>query len=213
MNRTLRKKLIVGGVVALGLTGTITSIITTSKNITLQNTLQNTQNELDNYKKENSRTIENMESEKDKLQDDLDKALEKLEKTIEEKEQLEDKISKIKKETGVTDFEKVTEVVWEVTYYTDLPEENSYEYGGVNATGEPLAKGMVANNQLALGTKIYVEGYGLKTVEDRGSKRHFSKTNRIDIFIPRKNGESDEAYYKRVNKLGRDKLKGYIFEF
>ena len=55
MNRTLRKKLIVGGVVALGLTGTITSIITTSKNITLQNTLQNTQNELDNYKKENSK--------------------------------------------------------------------------------------------------------------------------------------------------------------
>ena len=72
---------------------------------------------------------------------------------------------------------------------------------------------MVANNNLPLGTKIYVKGHGVKTVEDRGSQKHFAELNRIDIFVPRREGETDEAYYKRVNNLGRKKLKGYIFEF
>lgn len=213
MNKTLRKKLVVGGAIALGLTGVTTSIATTSKNITLQKTLQKTKKELDTHKKENDKTLKIIESEKEELQNSLDEALKELEKTIEERDEVEAKISQIKKQTGVTDFKKVTEVTWEVTYYTDLPQENSYEYGGVNATGEPLEKGMVANNNLPLGTKIYVEGYGLKTVEDRGSDRHFSQLNRIDIFVPRVNGETDSEYYTRVNNLGRDKLKGYIFEF
>ena len=81
----------------------------------------------------------------------------------------------------------------------------------MTASGKKLADGMVANNQLPFGTKIYVEGYGLKTVEDRGSSKYFTDETKIDIFVPRQKGESDTEYRKRVNAMGRKNIKGYIF--
>lgn len=99
----------------------------------------------------------------------------------------------------------------ELSFYSDLNCENGY--GNLTATGEILSPGMVANNQLPFGTKVYMEkGYGMKTVKDRGSHRYFGNVTKFDVFVPRKSGESDGAYYRRVNNMGRVNVTGYIFD-
>lgn len=94
-----------------------------------------------------------------------------------------------------------------LSFYTDLPEEN----GGYNttATGAPLAYGVVASNYWPLYTKIYLDGYGTMTVLDRGGS-DFNSSQRLDILIPRKSGESNAQYKRRVLILGRTSTTGYI---
>ena len=94
-----------------------------------------------------------------------------------------------------------------LTFYTDLPSEN----GGytITATGEKLRSGMVASNYHAIGTEIHLSGWGTYTVKDRGGS-NFNSSNRLDVFIPRKNGESNASYLKRVNKMGIKTVKGYV---
>lgn len=106
-----------------------------------------------------------------------------------------------------TDNIKLT---FELSFYTDLNCENGY--GNLTASGKILADGMIANNFLPFGTKIYIEGYGMKTVEDRGSKKYFNSVNKIDVLVPRLSGENDYEYYKRVNAMGRKHVVGYIFK-
>lgn len=101
-------------------------------------------------------------------------------------------------------------VEFQVSYYTDLNSENGF--GPINCKGERLAQGMVANNVLELGTQIYLPELGLKTVSDRGSARHFSRVDAIDVFVPRNEGETDNEYYKRVNDLGIHTVTGYILK-
>ena len=103
---------------------------------------------------------------------------------------------------------KYEEHTFEITFYTDLNCENGF--GNLAATGEVLEDGMIANNFLDFGTNVYIEGYGLKTVKDRGSKKYFKTVDNVDIFIPRNYGEGDEEYYRRVNDMGRRKVKGYV---
>lgn len=94
-----------------------------------------------------------------------------------------------------------------LTFYTDLPEEN----GGwtVTATGDKLVYGVVANNVFPLYTKIYLEGYGTMTVKDRGGSSFYTRS-RLDVFIPRRSGESNSAYLSRVNNMGRQTVKGRV---
>lgn len=96
----------------------------------------------------------------------------------------------------------------QVSYYTDLNCENGF--GSINCKGKRLQDGMIANNIMELGTQIYIPELGLKTVEDRGSKKYFDRIDAIDVFIPRQFGETDRQYYKRVNNLGIHKATGYI---
>lgn len=98
---------------------------------------------------------------------------------------------------------------FELSYYSDLNCENGY--GNITATGEVLSPGMVANNDLSFGTNVYMQGHGVKVVKDRGSERYFNAVNKFDVFVPRNGGESDDAYYRRVNSMGRDIVKGIIF--
>lgn len=95
-----------------------------------------------------------------------------------------------------------------LTFYTSLAEENS-GYVGINCTGGKLIPGMVANNVLPLGTKIYTSEFGTLTVADRGGN-NFDTIHRLDVFIARNIGESDRDYKKRVNNMGKVKVKGYI---
>lgn len=104
----------------------------------------------------------------------------------------------------------LTPINFHVSFYSDLNCENGYE--NLTATGEVLSDGMVANNHFKFGTQLYIKGFGLKTVKDRGSKKYFSKKNNVDIFIPRNKGETDSEYYKRVNNMGRLDVPGYIIE-
>ncbi len=94
-----------------------------------------------------------------------------------------------------------------LTFYTNLPSEN----GGytITATGKSLSYGMVASNYYSLGKKIYLNGYGTMTVEDRGGS-NFNSSSRLDVFIPRKSGESNTAYLSRVNSMGIQTVKGYV---
>lgn len=96
-----------------------------------------------------------------------------------------------------------------LSFYTDLPEHN----GGwtITATGEKLTYGVVANNVWPLYTKIYLEGYGTMTVKDRGGA-HFYNRYRLDVFIPRKSGETNAQYTARVWDLGRRTVKGRILK-
>ena len=117
------------------------------------------------------------------------------------------KINELKNITGlnVVGYEKH---VFEISFYSDLNCENGF--GNITATGKTLKDGMIANNFLNFGTKVYIDGLGLKTVEDRGSKKYFNAVNKADVFIHRNYGESDKEYYRRVNNLGRKHIDGYI---
>lgn len=95
-----------------------------------------------------------------------------------------------------------------LTFYTGLPEENG-GYTDINCTGNKLTPGTVANNVLPLGTKIYTNEFGTLTVADRGGS-NFDTIHRLDVYISRKSGESNSNYMKRVNDMGRVKIKGYI---
>lgn len=98
-----------------------------------------------------------------------------------------------------------------LTFYTSLICENS-SAGAVTCQNKPLIPGGVANNVIPLNTKIYLEGYGQVVVNDKGSDKYFGVDNRLDVYVPREAGESDEQYLQRVNSLGVKKVQGYIVQ-
>jgi 3D (Asp-Asp-Asp) domain-containing protein len=106
-------------------------------------------------------------------------------------------------------IKEVQPITCKLTYYSSLASENG-KYGMKTASGVMMNSQTVANNFLSFGTDLYMEGYGHKTVHDRGSNKHFNTVNRFDVYVPRNSGESDSAYYKRVNKMGRKTVTGYI---
>ncbi len=96
-----------------------------------------------------------------------------------------------------------------LTFYTSLNSENS-SAGGVTCQNKPLSRGGVANNVIPQNTTIYLESYGQVVVNDKGSNKYFSESNRLDVFIEREPGENDRQYIRRVNSYGIQKVKGYI---
>lgn len=112
-------------------------------------------------------------------------------------------------QTDTTSSSSIKYINFTLTFYTSLPREN----GGYTemANGDPIAtaKNVVASNYYKLGTKIHLEGYGDRTVSDRGGSS-FDSSTRLDVLIPRNSGESDNHYYDRVNAMGRKTVKGYI---
>ena len=102
---------------------------------------------------------------------------------------------------------EVEEIDFIISFYTNTKDEN----GGytVTCTGQPLRYGIVASNVYPLGTKIYLEGYGLFTVADRGGS-HFDNYNRLDVLIPKEGDENVNQYRKRVNNMGKPHVKGYV---
>lgn len=101
---------------------------------------------------------------------------------------------------------EVEEIDFIISFYTNTKDEN----GGytVTCTGQPLRYGIVASNVYPLGTKIYLEGYGLFTVADTGGD-HFNNYNRLDVLIPPKY-EGEPNYKQRVNNMGKPHVKGYV---
>lgn len=95
-----------------------------------------------------------------------------------------------------------------LTFYTDLPEENGVG-GAITCQGKSLTSGMVANNVIPLGTKIYTQEFGTLTVSDRGGN-NFNSFNRLDVFLARQNGEDNYQYKQRALKLGRINIKGVV---
>lgn len=114
-------------------------------------------------------------------------------------------IKKIEEEKSITTLKSEE---FTLTFYTSLAEENS-GYEGLNAYGGNLEYGQIASNVYPKGTQIRLEGMGMFEVYDVGGQ-DFDTGNRIDIFIPRLDGESDAAYKERVLSMGKVKVKGYI---
>lgn len=104
---------------------------------------------------------------------------------------------------------QTTNMTFKLTFYTDLPEDN----GGwtITATGDKLTYGVVANNVFPFYTKIYLEGYGTMTVKDRGGS-NFNTRSRLDVFIPRKSGESNTTYRNRVYSMGIRTVQGRVLD-
>lgn len=106
------------------------------------------------------------------------------------------------------------EIQWQefvLTFYTSLESENS-SAGAVTCQNKRLSRGGVANNVIPQNTKLYLDGYGKVTVNDKGSNKYFSVGNRLDVFIEREAGENDREYAHRVNSYGVQKVRGYLLK-
>ena len=103
------------------------------------------------------------------------------------------KIDELRKEVSKYENIAITPAdsfIAECTAYTEgfescgkLPNHPAY---GITASGKRVAVGMVAADPkiLPFGTKVYIDGLGIFTVEDTGSA---IKGNCIDIYMPNLN--------------------------
>lgn len=135
-----------------------------------------------------------------------DKVIEIPKKAVEETKETVKKSSNVASRGSYVNLDKE----FTLTFYTSLADENG-GYAGMNAMGGQLQYGQVASNVFSFGTQIYLEGYGTFKVADRGGSA-FNKSNRLDVFIPRKQDESDSQYKKRVNDMGIQKVRGKILK-
>lgn len=145
-----------------------------------------------------------------KKKDVVQEKLDRLEEERIEKEEAE-KMAAEKQEREKQEREASLNKVFKLSFYTTLPEENG---GHANmANGKPIvgAYNVVASNYYPLGTKIYLEGFGTMVVSDRGGSA-FNSSNRLDVLIQRREGESVANYKARVRKLGRQQISGKIVD-
>ena len=132
--------------------------------------------------------------------------------TEEEKKQRDEyykTLNDLRCKTGLN-ISKYEEITFELSFYTDLDIENTLGKPSICANGEPLTSETIANNVLPFDTNVYMEGFGLKVVQDRGSEEYFENVRKCDVFVPRMNGESDDDYFQRIDSMGRQQTKGYI---
>ena len=131
----------------------------------------------------------------------------KWEKELKQIKRVKIRKKKINKPNKIIHKQQV--IKFTLTFYTALEDEN----GGytITCTGDKLNYGMVASNVYPLGTKIYLEGYGVFTVADRGGS-NFNDPTRLDVLIERKGGENNVTYTNRVNNMGKALVNGYIIK-
>ena len=143
---------------------------------------------------------------KDVVQEELDR----LEEERIKKEEAE-RIAAEEKKRQEQERKSSLNKIFKLSFYTTLPEENG---GYTNmANGKPIvgAYNVVASNYYPLGTKIYLEGFGTMVVSDRGGSA-FNSSDRLDVLIQRREGESVANYKARVRKLGRQQIPGKIVD-
>lgn len=134
-----------------------------------------------------------------------------------------DKTSTDNKDSNNTDTSKIVKTrninegeEFDITlsFYGDTAEENG-GFAGLAASGETLEYGIIASNNFEIGTKIYIEELGdTFVVKDTGNsdvlKLLSDGSIKIDVFIPRNEGEIDRDYKARLFQLGLKKTTGYI---
>lgn len=100
-----------------------------------------------------------------------------------------------------------------LTYYGNTASQCGNSLG-ITASGKKVSRGMVASPPcLEFGTQIEINGT-IYTVEDRGHPNFIKENNdgsiRLDVFVPRLEGESDSRYEKRVSDMGVQRIEGTI---
>ena len=181
---------------------------------TQNNKLNNTVKSLGETLTERQNNIKELNKEKDDLTksiEDLKKENESLKKDLEAKKQKEAsaKLASADYPTqsvSRSSIKRGTPVKMTLTFYGDFAHENG-GYAGIDAQGNKLIAGTVASNVYSFGTKFEFNGQ-VFTVRDRGGK-NFNSSNRLDVFVPRKSGESNSAYAKRIREYGRKTVTMY----
>lgn len=130
-------------------------------------------------------------------------------KEIKKKSKKEKELDKWSKIVGYK-VKSVKKINAKLSFYTDLDCENYRGCNGKTASGVKLYDGVVANNSMKFGTKIYFKGYGEYEVLDRGGKGLYYYN--FDMYIPRNYGENDKAYFRRVNNLGVKNVNAWIIK-
>lgn len=164
--------------------------------------------------KEKDNAIDNVTKERDNNKESLDK-LQKENKVLNQKLEAKKK-EEASARLASADYptqsvsrgsvKRGTPVKMTLTFYGDFAHENG-GYTGIDAQGNKLVAGTVASNVYSFGTKFEFNGQ-VFTVRDRGGK-NFNSSNRLDVFVPRKSGESNSAYAKRIRNYGRKTVTMY----
>lgn len=124
-----------------------------------------------------------------------------------------------KEKPKATTSNNFKEVNVRVSFYTSLASENG-GYAGKNAIGGKLKIGSVsAPKSVPFGSTISIPdmqkylGITDFTVDDRGGAIYIRDdgTYKLDVYVPRKQGESDSEYFNRVNNLGIVNTKAKIY--
>lgn len=102
---------------------------------------------------------------------------------------------------------KGTPMTMTLTFYGEGAEENG-GYAGIDAQGNKLVAGTVASNVHPIGTKFKINGQ-IYTVRDRGGASHFNNPNRLDVFVPRRPGESKDSYDRRISNYGKQTVTAH----
>jgi 3D (Asp-Asp-Asp) domain-containing protein len=141
------------------------------------------------------------------LMEDVKKKQKQIEQ--EQKERLErqeqEKQNKVK-QLGFSRGGEIQDIDLTLSFYDNT-------YTNLTASGCKIYYGVVASNNLPLGTEIYIAGWGMFKVLDTGSNalcRQSDGSIKIDVYVERLKGESIRQYRQRLMNMGLVKTKGYL---
>lgn len=85
----------------------------------------------------------------------------------------------------------------------------------ITASGVPVQAGHIAApKEIPFGSKVILNGTEY-VVADRGNPKYICILDdgsiKIDVFVPRLNGESTKDYETRINNMGIDKVVGELY--
>lgn len=178
--------------------------------------LEQTIDSMDKDIKDKTNTIDNITKERDNIKESHDKLQKEKDSLEQDNKVLKQKLEAKKKESSAVAVASAeyptqsvsrgssvrgTAVTMTLTFYGDGADENG-GYAGMNAYSQKLTAGTVASNVYPRGTKFMTPDGQVLTVNDKGGGS-FNNYNRLDVFVPRKPGESNTAYKKRINNLGK----------
>lgn len=104
-----------------------------------------------------------------------------------------------------------------VTYYGNTASQCENNEG-IMANGEKVHYGAIAcSSEIPFGSKITMDKSGREFIcKDRGNPKYICKLGenyyRVDIFIPRNEGESTHDYEKRVRAMGTDDVTAVLYQ-
>lgn len=179
------------------------------ENIKLEQSIDNQNKTI----KEKDSTIDSVTKERDNIKDSnekLQKEKKVLEEKLEAKREQESSAGKASADYPTSNSNGVksgTPVQMTLTFYGGGAEENG-GYAGMNAYSQKLTAGTVASNVYPRGTKFVLPSGKTLTVNDTGGG-NFNSYNRLDVYVPRHDGESKDSYDRRISNLGKKTLTVY----